>query len=973
MNKKITPALLFLTLGIGAVGVMHSNSVAVKAATGDTHKLAFGEMNHAIAINPNGVQSPTTLKANSDGETLTINATGAGYYLSNTIALEAGNTYLFSFDVMLPNNGGELNVALNGTWGPTLTSLYSEALTAGEYTHCAVVYEVPADKKSEQIIIQITKTPANGVFRFRNIFLEKQHDVTEGSPIGAILPSLPANTADKLYDYWTIDGEKIDESTIYSYSGDKLALPHYSERHSLTFQYREGETIPNVFANGDFESLDGWNVTSGANVSLQSEVAKEGKALKFEGTPKSYFQSNDCHVFSNSTYRLTFDVKVENASGIDFSTFVSGTYVSWKDYFTTRVTANCDWTTVTADFDVSSGSELVGTASVGFEFYSGAGTVYLDNAKLELVKNVRYYSPNDALGVLPDLPTKEGYHGSAWTIDGEALSADTAWKWDEDKVAEMTFAANQYTATFEADGKVVKTVPFTVEDTEINEPEIPAKEGYSAHWENYTLTASDITIRAVYEANQYSITIKDGESGNVLSTVQIKYGQKLGDVIQEWPSLQEKEGYEFDHWAMNGAPVTLDTVFEHEGDAEIYAVYEAIQYTASFEVDGKVIKTVTFTVEDTAIEEPEIPAKKGYTAHWESYTLTASDITVRAVYEPIQYSITIKDGESGNSLSTVQIKYGQKLSDVISEWPSLGEKEGYRFDHWAMNGAPVTLDTVFEHEGDAEIYAVYEAIQYTASFEVDGKVIKTVTFTVEDTAIEEPEIPAKEGYTAHWEEYTLKAGDITVKAVYEPIQYTATFVADGTVVATVSFTVEDTEINEPEIPAKKGYTAHWESYTLAADDITIKAIYEANQYSIAIKDGESGNVLSTVQIKYGQKLGDVIQEWPSLQEKEGYEFDHWAMNGAPVTLDTVFEYEGNAEIYAVYKKIEVEVPTSSEEPQTPTDSHSQTSSGATEQNQASEGLNAGAIAGIVIAACAVAAGLGVGLYFWLRPKKGKTK
>ena len=703
MNKKITPALLFLTLGIGAVGVMHSNSVAVKAANGDTHKLAFGEVNHAIAINPNGVRSPS-LHASSDGETLTITATDTGYYLSNTIALEAGSTYLFSFDVMLPDSG-ELNVALNGTWGPTATSLYpgKEGLAAGKYTNFSCVYEA-AESKNDQIILQITKTPENGVFRFQNIFVEKQHDVTEGSPIGAILPSLPASTADKLYDYWTIDGQKIDAETVYSFPGDKLALPHYSIRHSLTFQYPEGETIPNVFANGDFESLDGWN-TSGADVSLQSEVAKEGKALKFErasDTAPDYFQSQEYPVFSNSTYRLTFDIKVENASGIDFSTFISGSDLPWKNYFTARVTANCDWTTVSADFNVS--PELVTTAFVGFKFYSGTGTVYLDNAKLELVKNTRYYVQNDVIGDLPDLPTKEGYH-AAWTIDGEALSADTTWKWDEDKVAGVTFAANQYTATFEADGKVIKTVSFTAEDTEIAEPEIPAKKGYTAHWENYTLTAGDITVKAVYEP---------------------------------------------------------------------------IQYTASFEVDGKVISTVHFTVKDTAIEEPEIPAKKGYTAHWESYTLTA-------------------------------------------------------------------------------------------------------------------------------------------------------------------------------------------------ENITIKAIYEANEYSITIKDGESGNALSTVQIKYGQKLGDVIQEWPSLEEKEGYEFDYWAMNGAPVTLDTVFEYEGDAEIYAVYKKIEVEVPTSSEEPQTPTDSHSQTSSGATEQSQASEGLNAGAIAGIVIAACAVAAGLGVGLYFWLRPKKVKTK
>ena len=45
---------------------------------------------------------------------------------------------------------------------------------------------------------------------------------------------------------------------------------------------------------------------------------------------------------------------------------------------------------------------------------------------------------------------------------------------------------------------MVGTVPFTVEDKSITEPAVPAKEGYTGKWEDYTLGAADITINAIY-------------------------------------------------------------------------------------------------------------------------------------------------------------------------------------------------------------------------------------------------------------------------------------------------------------------------------------------------------------------------------------------------------------------------------------------------------------------------------------------
>lgn len=55
--------------------------------------------------------------------------------------------------------------------------------------------------------------------------------------------------------------------------------------------------------------------------------------------------------------------------------------------------------------------------------------------------------------------------------------------------------------------------------------------------------------------------------------------------------------------------------------------------------------------------------------------------------------------------------------------------------------------------------------------------------------------------------------------------FTATFVADGNVVATVDFPKGTTQIAEPQVPAKDRYMGEWESYTLSDSDITINALY----------------------------------------------------------------------------------------------------------------------------------------------------
>ena len=115
---------------------------------------------------------------------------------------------------------------------------------------------------------------------------------------------------------------------------------------------------------------------------------------------------------------------------------------------------------------------------------------------------------------------------------------------------------------------------------------------------------------------------------------------------------------------------------------------------------------------------------------------------------------------------------------------------------------------------------------HTVTFVADGSVIDTVEFMEGDESISAPAVPDKTGYTGVWPAYTLGDTDLTVTAVYTPIIYTATFVADGRTVAVEKFTVDNTNINVPAVPAKQDYKGSWAPYTLGAADITINAVYE---------------------------------------------------------------------------------------------------------------------------------------------------
>lgn len=228
-------------------------------------------------------------------------------------------------------------------------------------------------------------------------------------------------------------------------------------------------------------------------------------------------------------------------------------------------------------------------------------------------------------------------------------------------------------------------------------------------------------------------------------------------------------------------------------------------FTVIFVADGETVATINYP-EGGEIEEPPVPEKEGFTGKWEEYTLVG-DITVNAVYERIAYKVGFYI--DGALFAECEVYSVEEI--VYPEIPSVDFCE-IKWEEPAVSGYEIAVN------------ATYVPINYTVSFVADGVTVAEISYNVFDGA-DEPSVPAKPFYSGVWEEYVLDGGDKTVNAVYSPIVYTVTFVADGKVVGERTYDIENTLFDEPVLAEKPGYEGSWESYSVSGGNITVNAVY----------------------------------------------------------------------------------------------------------------------------------------------------
>ena len=276
---------------------------------------------------------------------------------------------------------------------------------------------------------------------------------------------------------------------------------------------------------------------------------------------------------------------------------------------------------------------------------------------------------------LPTDVTRTGYTFKGW-YDNENLTGSPVTAIGGAEMGNKEYWAkweiNQYTITFDTNGG--SEIPPITQDygTEITAPDKPTRKGYTFKgWDKEipeTMPAENITVKAQWEINQYTITF-DTNGGSEIAPITQDYGTEITA-----PDNPTRKGYTFKGWDKE-IPETMPAE-----NIIITAQWEINQYTITFDTNGgSEIPPITQDY-GTEITAPDKPTRKGYTFKgWDKEipeTMPAENITVKAQWEINQYTITF-DTNGGSEIAPITQDYGTEITA-----PDNPTRKGYTFKGW---------------------------------------------------------------------------------------------------------------------------------------------------------------------------------------------------------------------------------------------------------------------------------------------------
>ena len=311
----------------------------------------------------------------------------------------------------------------------------------------------------------------------------------------------------------------------------------------------------------------------------------------------------------------------------------------------------------------------------------------------------------------------------------------------------------------------------------------------------------------------------------------------------------------------------------NEGDKITLSAYKQEGYTITWKVEGLAKDAYTITDTGTHIEI--------------QFIMPANDVRLKSVYEPISYTLTV-DGKD-------------ELRDFDEKVTlTAPEKDGFTFTGWEVTGLPADVDTT-----KATISFTMPANNVTLKPQYEKN---TYTLTVD--GVDEPRVfdenvtvtaPEKDGYTfTGWEvtglpadvdttkatiTFKMPANNVTLKAQYTenaPKTYTVTMGEEKTdyaVDADVSITAPEkdgftfTGWEVTGLPADVDTTKATISFTMPANNVTLKPQYEKNTYTLTVDGVDEPRVFDE----------NVTVTAP---EKDGFTFTGWEVTGLPADVDT---------------------------------------------------------------------------------------
>ena len=618
-----------------------------------------------------------------------------------------------------------------------------------------VLYIYPTADGATQIVIAGTQAFRNNTGEILSIKLNVDPSVALGS-----------------YNIY-MKNLAFSDLNAMSYEQDNITVP---VRVFATYQISAVSADENQGAvsltNGGEAVENGTSVVASATPEEGYEFVnwQVGGAEKSTANPYTFAAAENVALvatFRPLKYNVVFSVDgVETTSSLDYASVIPTptapsktgyTFTGWEPAFEEGATVPLNGITYTAQwqvnqytftFDSNGGSDVAAiTQDYGTEVTAPAnptreGYTFTDwdkevpstipaadmtfTAQWQVNQYTLTFDSNDGSTVVVAL-TQD--YGSAVTApDAFVREGYTFLGWDKDIPSTMpaenqSFKAqwqiNQYKVVFVSENDVLSEATLDY-GSAITVPEVPVREGYTfLGWEpkvDETVPAHDVTYRAQWNVNKYTLTF-DSNGGTDVAAITQDYGTEVTA-----PAAPTREGYTFLGWDKD-VPSTMPAE-----NQSFTAQWQINQYQVVFVSENDVLSEATLDY-GSAITVPEVPAREGYTfLGWEpevDETVPAHDVTYRAQWQVNVYTLTYYVNDE--VAYTVEVPYGTAIEPYTPEVP-----EGYEFKGW-VEEVPATMPahdvdihgTVTIISGIAEVFV--QAGGPVDVYSLQGKLVMRMT------------------------------------------------------------------------------------------------------------------------------------------------------------------------------------------------------------------------------------------------------
>ena len=572
--------------------------------------------------------------------------------------------------------------------------------------------------------------------------------------------------------------------------------------------------------------------------------------------------------------------------------------------------------------------------------------------------NIYYFEPDSKFGIL-STPTKEGYKFIGWydEIDnGNLITSETIVNdYNEMHIYPHWIKTEQYTIFFDSNGGDDVQTTITIQNGyEYGDLPMPTKIGYGfLGWFTKKNGGTRIKPSDVFDISQdqvlyahwlspdlYRISF-DSNGGSIVNSLIEKYpGEPYGEL-----PVPTKDNYTFVGWyddSIEGSKINSDTVFDGTANKVLYAHWrEGIlnECVVSFDTNGGsgIIDSVHLYTGDK-ITLPVV-TKKGYT--FINWTYNGDVVTENTNFDEISEATLIANWQVNNYIVHFDANGGNgTMEDIIMTYDkakmlpeNLFVRNGYSFVGWSKTyDGDVTYDSYslvsnIGSQGTVTLYAVWQEnpketklyFDFNGGEVLDEHFYQPLYLYDDETIYYFPEIK-RDGYTfVNWmyndtvvdnSTTFYDMGEVTIKANWQPNNYTITFDGNGGIGSMENITMtydvtktlpENSFVYDDKVFVGWGRTAdgnvEYQNMEITKNiafegEVTLYAHWADVEENVCIVNFDgNGGVGDTRRIYlYGNEK---IYQLPEVAKK-GYTLISCTYNDNPVDTDTSFE--GNSEV-----------------------------------------------------------------------------